>query len=73
MRLGEEALLEMDVGRCLAILISMKAKQVKSYGGQAAWDALSADEKAGADNQIIRDIGKQIFKALPKAEQDQLT
>ena len=73
MWLGEEALLEMDVGHCLAILISMKAKQVESYGGQATWDVLPADEKAGANNQIICDIGKQIFEALPKAEQDQLT
>ena len=34
MRLGEEALLEMDMGRCLATLIFLKAKQVESYGGR---------------------------------------
>ena len=73
MRLGEEALLEMDVGRCIATLISMKAKQIESYGGQAAWDALPAEEKAGADNQIIRDIGKQVFDALEVTEQSKLT
>ncbi|KDR81599.1 hypothetical protein GALMADRAFT_221466 [Galerina marginata CBS 339.88] len=73
MRLGEEALLEMDVGRCLATLISMKAKQIESYGGQDAWDKLSAEEKAGADNQIIRDIGKQVFDALEVADQEKLT
>ncbi|KDR76527.1 hypothetical protein GALMADRAFT_67262 [Galerina marginata CBS 339.88] len=73
MRLGEEALMGMDVGRCLATLIAMKAKQVESYGGQQKWDALSADEKAGADAQIIRDIGKQVFDALPQDHQERLT
>ena len=73
MQLGEEALLEVDVGRCIATLIYMKAKQIESYGGQAVWDALPAEEKASADNQIIRNIGKQDFDALDVTEQSKLT
>ena len=73
LRLGEEALFRMDVGRVLATLITMKAKQIEEYGGQAAWDGLSEDEKAGADSQIIREIGKQVFDALPAAEQEEMT
>ncbi|CAA7263684.1 unnamed protein product [Cyclocybe aegerita] len=71
--LGEEALYQMDVGRVLTILISLKAKQIDQYGGQAAWDALSEDEKAKADIEIVREVGKQVFDALPTEEQEVLT
>jgi hypothetical protein len=72
-RLGEEALFKMELARVLAVLISLKAKQIATYGGQGAWDALPADEKAGADLRIIQEIGQQVFEALPVEEQAQLT
>jgi hypothetical protein len=73
MQLGEGALMGMEAGCCIAMLITLKTSQVKSYGGQAAWDALSADKKAGADAQLIHDIGKQIFDGLSEGDQEQLT
>ena len=72
-RLGEDALFKMELGRVLAILLTLKMKQIDSYGGQAAWDALSDDEKAAADIEIVREVGKQVFDALPLAEQEKLT
>jgi len=63
----------MDVGHILATLITMKAKQIQEYGGQAAWDALSEDERVGADFQIIQEIGKQVFDALLVAKQKEMT
>jgi hypothetical protein len=72
-RLGEDALFKMELGRVLAILLTLKTKQIDSYGGQAAWDALSADEKAAADIEIVREVRKQVFDALPVGEQEKLT
>lgn len=63
----------MDVGRVLATLMSMKADQIKVCGGQDAWNALSEEERAKADASIVREIGKQIFDAMPKPDQDSLT
>jgi hypothetical protein len=73
MQLGEEALMGMEAGHCIAMLITLKTRQVESYGGQAAWDALSADEKARADAQLICNIRKQIFNGLSKGDQEWLT
>jgi hypothetical protein len=64
-RLGEEALLKMEPACVLAILISLKAKQIAAYGGQAIWDTLPVEEKEGADLRIIQEIGQQVFDALP--------
>ena len=72
-RLGEEALLRMDACQVLVTLLSLKNKMVEEYGGQAAWDALAEDEKAAASTRIVQDIGKQIFEALPQAEQHRHT
>jgi len=73
LRLGEDALFKMDIGRVVATLMSFKEKQIEAYGGQDTWDALSEDEKAGAERQIIRNIGQQVFDALPEGEQVKLT
>ena len=72
-RLGEEALFKMDAIRVLSTLATFKARQIESYSGQECWNALSDDEKASADVQLIRDIGKQVFDALPHDEQRRLT
>ncbi|PPR01504.1 hypothetical protein CVT26_015127 [Gymnopilus dilepis] len=73
LRLGEEALFQMDVARVIATLMPMKARQIEAHGGQEAWDALPETTRLGADLQIIRDVGKQVFEALPEAEQQKLT
>jgi hypothetical protein len=72
-RLGEEAIFHMDVGRVVASLISLKLEQIKDHGGQEAWDALSTDQRASADAQLVRKLGQQIFDALPSEEQRKLT
>lgn len=71
--LGEDALFKMELGCVLAILLTLKAKQIDVYGGQAAWDALSDDARAAADIEIVREVGKQVFDALPAGEQEKLT
>ena len=48
-------------------------KQIDLYGGQAAWDVLSDDEKAATDIEIMHEVGEQVFDALPLAEQEKLT
>ncbi|KAF9552336.1 hypothetical protein CPC08DRAFT_698685 [Agrocybe pediades] len=71
-RLGEEALFNMDIGRVLARLIPLKAKQIEAHGGQEAWNNLSEDTRAAADIEIIREVGRQVFKTLPKDHQNKL-
>ena len=63
----------MELGHVLAILLTLKMKQIDSYGGQAAWDVLSDDKKAATDIEIMREVGEQVFDALPLAEQEKLT
>jgi len=63
----------MELGHVLATLLTLKMKQIDSYGGQAAWDALSDDEKAAADIETVHEVRKQVFNALPLAEQEKLT
>jgi hypothetical protein len=72
-RLGEEALFHMDAARVLASLIALKLDQMKEHGGQEAWDAMSADQQAGADAVLVQKLGQQIFDALPPEEQRKLT
>ena len=71
--LGEDVLFKMELGHVLAILLTLKMKQIDSYGGQAAWDVLLDDEKAATDIEIMREVGKQVFDALPLAEQEKFT
>ncbi|KAF8229752.1 hypothetical protein L208DRAFT_1424012 [Tricholoma matsutake] len=71
--LGEEALFRMGVGCVLATLITIKAKEIQEYSGQATWDVLSKDKRAGTDFQIIWEIGKQVFDALLVAKQEEMT
>ncbi len=72
-RLGEEALLKMDATRVLAILISLKRKQMAEHGGEDTWNALPEHEKTRADARIVCEIGQQIFGTLPVDKQAQLT
>jgi len=72
-RLGEDALFKMDAGRVLAVLVALKEQQIEAIGGLEAWNALAADEKAAIDVEIVRGVGKQVFDALPEAEQTKLT
>lgn len=72
-RLGEEALFQMDVTRVIALLVPLKGKQIEKHGGQEAWDKLTEDERATADIEIIREVGKQVFEKLPEDHRRCLT
>ena len=73
LRLGEEALFQMDVTRVIALLMPLKANQIEKHGGQEAWDKLTDDERAAADIEIIREVGKEVFEKLPEDHQRRLT
>ncbi|KDR65765.1 hypothetical protein GALMADRAFT_81499 [Galerina marginata CBS 339.88] len=72
-RLGEEALFRMNVSRVIALLMPLKANQIEKHGGQEAWDKLSDEERAAADIEIVREIGKQVFETLPEDHRRRLT
>ena len=63
----------MDVTRVIGLLMPLKANQIEKHGGQEAWDKLTDDERAAADIEIIREVGKQVFDTLPEDHQRRLT
>jgi hypothetical protein len=72
-RLGEEALFHMDVARIIALLSPLKASQIEKHGGQDAWNLLTDDQRAEADIEIIREVGRNVFNGLPEDHQRRLT
>lgn len=72
-RLGEEALLHMEVQRVVEILLLLKAKKIEEAGGLECWEQLSDEEKLAANMSIIRSVGKKVFKNLPSEDSRKLS
>ena len=72
-RLGEEALFNMSVTRVVALLLPLKAKQVENMGGYDVWNTLCEEERAKADIEIIREVGRQVLAGLSEKDRQQLT
>ncbi len=52
----------MSVIQVVQLLIELKRQKIESYGGQEAWEGLTANVKAAADVEIVQEIGKWVFE-----------
>ena len=72
-RLSKEALMGMDPTQVVAMLIALKAQQIKRRGGQDTWDTLCKDEQTEAywrlckssANRFLTNCHKMSERSLP--------
>ncbi len=71
--LGEEALLKMEITNLIVFLLPLKIKKIEGVGGYGEWEKLGDEERSAADTEIVQEVGKQVFDALPEIDRTRLT
>jgi hypothetical protein len=74
--LGSEKLVEMTASERLSLLMNEHRKKVTLAGGKKSWDAFSEEDKAMYNNEMIKDLtrnlGEAAYDILPEHEKNVL-
>ncbi|KAJ7577159.1 hypothetical protein C8J56DRAFT_899251 [Mycena floridula] len=67
-KMGEEALLDMEVGPMLEALSISKGKKIQEAGREVKWNSLTAEQRLVIEEEILRDFGRAHIETLPPDE-----